>query len=363
MSQVQVSVAIIGLGAVAEAHIAAYQNLSIVKIVAVVDPRRERTAEVAQRLGAAGFASCEEMLQAIKPQVACVLSTVATHRIITEALARAGVHVLCEKPMTTNLEDAQAMQQICAQHNVQFMYGSSYRYLPAVRLARDLIAQGEIGTVLTMEEKCVGGKGLDQYKPMSEAHYPVGTPGGGAMGLVDHGIHLFDIFPWLINSPIRKVMGRGDRTGEPSATEFAVFEHLNGAISTVLYEERTFSSDMPWEGVFSMGRTWKDGLGFAGLPGEWTPGAGSLRIHGTRGALRVFHYPNKLFMSTAAGVREIAVPDSAAPVHFEHQLQAFLQAIKNREPSPVPVQVGIDAVKTLLAVYQSQQTQSWVALG
>ena len=57
-----VRIAIIGLGNVAEGHIAAYRALPEVEIVAVVDPRPERTAEVAARLSVPGFTDCASML-------------------------------------------------------------------------------------------------------------------------------------------------------------------------------------------------------------------------------------------------------------------------------------------------------------
>jgi predicted dehydrogenase len=354
-----VRVAIIGLGAVAEAHIAAYLALPEVEIVAVVDPRPERTAEVAARLSAPGFLTCAEMLEQIKPDIGCVLSTVASHRPITEQLANAGVHVLCEKPMTTSLEDALAMAEACRRNGVEYMYGSSYRFLPAVQLARRMIAEGVIGDVLLLEERVVTGAGAAAFKPMSSAHYPEGTPGGGGMGLVDHGVHLLDIFPLLTGSPITRAIGRGNRTGGPMRTEFALVELANGAIGSLIYEEGTVGSDMPWEAVFSMGRSWKDGQGFAGDTGEWTPAAGSIRVHGTRGALRIFHYPNKLFLCEPGGVREIAVPEGAAPDHFGAQLASFIAALRASEPSPVGAATGIQAVKTLLAIYRSEQTGQW----
>lgn len=355
-----VRIAIIGLGNVAEGHIAAYRALPEVEIVAVVDPRPERTAEVAARLSVPGFTDCASMLAHLTPEIGCVLSTVASHRSLTELLAAAGVHVLCEKPMTTSLEDALAMAEACRRHGVEYMYGSSYRFLPAVQLARELIADGAIGKVLLLEERVVSGAGAERFVPMSSAHYPEGTPGGGGMGLVDHGIHLLDIFPLLTGSRIRRAMGRGNRTGQPMRTEFAMVEHECGAIGSLIYEEGTVGSDMPWEAIFSMGHSWKDGLGFAGDTGEWTPGAGSIRVHGTRGALRIFHYPNKLFLCEPSGVRELAVPAGAAPDHFGAQLLSFLDALRHSRPAPVSADAGIRAVKTLLAIYRSEQTGHWV---
>lgn len=357
-----ISVAIIGLGAVADSHIAAYRALPEVKIVAVVDPREERTRTVAAQLDVPGFIDCAEMLRQVRPTIGCVLSTVASHRSITEMLAAAGVHVLCEKPIANNLDDAIAMARTCERHSVEFMYGSSYRYLPAITKARELIASGAIGKPRLVEERGVVGSGAANFTPMSSAHYPQGTPGGGGFGLVDHGVHLLDIFPWLLNSPIRRVLGRGNYTGGPMEPEFAIAEHDCGAISTLTYDESTVSSDLPWEGVFSLGRNWKHGLGFAGDTGEWTAGASFIRVHGTDGALRIFHYANRLFLCSPGAVREIDVARGAAPEHFGRQLGGFVSALTQGAPTPLGADVGIRALKVVLAVYRSAETNSWAAV-
>lgn len=112
MNKAPLDIAIIGLGSVADSHIAAYRELPEVKIVAVVDPRLDRAREVASRLGVAGFASCEAMLKEVRPALGCVLSTVVSHRSITEMLAKAGAHVLCEKPISNRLDDAIAMRDV-----------------------------------------------------------------------------------------------------------------------------------------------------------------------------------------------------------------------------------------------------------
>jgi predicted dehydrogenase len=359
MSSSPVPIAVIGLGMVADGHVAAYRELPEVQIVAVVDPRVERTREVAARLGVRGFQSCEQMLRHIRPKIGCILSTVASHRENTELLANAGVHVLCEKPMTNNLEDARAMALACQRNSVQFMYGSSYRFLPTIARARELIANGAIGQVVLIEERGVTGSGADHFTPMSSAHYPHGTPGGGGFGIVDHGIHLLDVFPWLLGSPIRRALGRGNITGSPMSTEFAVLEHESGALGWLVYDEATVTSDMPWEGLFASGLTWKHNIGFGGETGDWLGEAASIRVHGTKGALRIYYYANRLFISVPSGAREIQVSPLAAPTHFGRQLQAFVAALAESAPAPVGPAVGIQALNALTAIYRSAKSQQW----
>ena len=262
-------IAILGLGNVAEPHLTAYQALPDVQVVAVVEPRKERLEAICFQYGLKGFESAKEMLEACRPDIACILTPAATHRSITELCAGAGIHILCEKPMAVTVEDANAMADACARAQVQFFYGSSYRYLPAVQEARTLIMAGAIGTVRLVIEEVLGGEGADLYRPLSASHYPTGGPGGGGYGLVDHGIHMLDIIPWLCNSTISAVLGRGDRTGSAPRAELALLETQSGATGVLVYDSCTRPAALPSAGMFSEGRKWIDGHGWTGEAGEW----------------------------------------------------------------------------------------------
>jgi predicted dehydrogenase len=264
--------------------------------------------------------------------------------------------------MAVTLEDALAMKSACEAANVQFFYGSSYRYLPAVQKARALIAEGAIGTVRLIIEQTIGGQGEGAYRPLSSAHYPEKGPGGGGYGLVDHGVHMLDIFPWLCSSRIAWVLGQGDRTGEIPRPEFAFLTMANGANGLILYDGSTWPTDLPWEGVFSAGRKWTDNRGWMGPAGEWEQGAGSIRVYGTQGALRIFHYANKLFHIGSEGSREYELPAHTTPWHFGHQMQAFCDNLASGEPAVTGATDGIRALRAMLGIYASEDKGTWQRL-
>ena len=164
----------------------------------------------------------------------------------------------------------------------------------------------------------------------------------------------------LAQSPIRSVLGRGDISGLPTEVEFALLQLENGAIGSLHYDQISRTADMPWEGMFSHGQNWKLQVGFAGALGLWRRGAASIRVYGREGALRIYHYANKLIINDAKGVRELPVPGTAAPSHFVAQLQAFVDFIVG-ERDHVP---GFDearaALNALLSIYESQLDKRWV---
>jgi UDP-N-acetyl-2-amino-2-deoxyglucuronate dehydrogenase len=336
----------------------AYQALGV-NIVGVADPRAERRAEIAARYRLVTYECAESLLRAAKPNIVCILTPASTHRQMTELCAAAGAHVLCEKPMAVTIEDAHAMAEACRRAGVEFFYGSSYRYLPAMIEARRLIAAGGIGDVRLLTEQMIGGQGSDRYVAMSAAHYPVGGPGGGGYGLVDHGIHLIDVFPWLCHSRITRISGRGDRTGTAPRPEFAVMTLECGALASLIYDGSTFSTELPGEGAYSEARQWLDGRGWTGETGQWEASPGTLHLYGGSGSLRILPYANKLYMNDRQGSRELQLGGGTTPWHFGAQLTAFFDSIASQTPPPTSADDGLRALEALLAVYASEKSGGW----
>ena len=357
-------VGLIGLGDVAIAHLEGYRGLPDIEIVAGADVRAERAAEIAMRYGFRAYTDFRAMLETERPDIVCVLTTVKTHREITEAAADRGVQVLCEKPIALTVEDAEAMIRRCRERKVKLLYGASYRFLPPVVKARELVAAGAIGEVQLIVETMMGGTGSDGYHGMGFEHYPKGGPGGSGWGLMDHGIHLVDVFEWVSGSRIRAVYGRGQISGERPASEHMVMEFTNGASGHLLYHDATWSAELPSEGLFSWGPDWYDLVKPvpAGKGGRWQDQPGSIRVYGTHGALRIFHYANRLYLRTARGLEEVPLPHRPMPGQFGAELASLAQSVRDGTEVEVPGEVGRDALRAILGVYESMKTGSRVVL-
>lgn len=344
------NIAIIGLGGVAQAHMQAFELLPDLRIVAVCDVREEVAQAVADKVQAQAYTDYRDLLNSSHIDLVMVLTPASTHREIVEAVAQAGHHVFCEKPLAVTLEDGEAIVNACQQAKVKLFYGSCYRYLPAVKKAYELIRSGVIGEIQLMTEQLVGGHGLAGYQELPPIHYPVGGPGGPGMGIVDHGIHLIDIFSWFTQSDIVKVQGKGQIAGAPAASEFMAMEFANGAMGHVLYNAATYSTALPNEGMFSGGQGWQVD-GSLAQAGSWEPEPGSISVYGTEGSLRIFHYTNALFLNSGAGPKQIAVSGRPAFGHFATQLEDCVDAIiEDRAPS-ISGSNGVRVLKAMLSVY------------
>ncbi len=352
---------LIGLGKVAESYLTAYQKVNAIEIAAGAEPNPERLADMTARWGMKGYAEVQEMLEAEALDAVCILAPPLAHRALTELAASRGLHVLCEKPMALSLEDGEAMIQACGQAGVKLAYGSSYRCLPPVLKAKEMIARGDLGRVHLIAETYVGGAGLEGWRDLGPHHYPTGTPGGGGMGLVDHGIHFADIMPWLAGARVEGVFGRGNRSGAPPATEYLTMFFDNGGLGQLIYHEATWPTVLPWEGAFSHGASW--GVSGELLPGgDWDPQPGSIHIHGEKGALRVFHYANRLYHFGPHGVKQLPLAERVNPDHFGLQIELFAQSIISGAPLPATGQDGLAALQIILAAYESFEKKTMVRL-
>lgn len=346
----ELRIGLIGLGNVGKIHAETYRDLSGARLVAVADADPSALATLAPDRDIATYTDAARMLAEARLDIVAIATPAASHEALTMLAAGKGVHVLVEKPMALTPDSARRMIAVCAEAKVRLFYGSTYRFLPAVRRARELIREGAIGDVLLMREHAVGGKGPEAAKPMPLSHYPLGGPGGFPMGLIDHGIHLIDVFGWLTGAKVTGGHGRGNRSGAPMRTEHLLLDYENGAAAELIYNECTFSTDLPNEGLFSLGDGWDvDGYIRAGA---WTKHPSSIHVHGTQGALRIFHYANILYEIRPGGIRQVPLTGMPAPRHFLAQMQCFVEDVATGRPATTPGEVGLATLETVLIAYR-----------
>jgi len=346
-------VALAGLGDVGTVHLAAALASEHVEVAAVADSDPARLAAARAPASVTRHASAEALLASGGIDIFCVLTPPATHEALVRLGAAHGAHVLCEKPLALSVAAAERMIAACDAAGVRLHYGASYRFLPALVTARALIANGAIGTVRLLREQVVGGLGAAAQITLPASHYPHGGPGGSPMGLMDHGVHLADLFAWLTGEPVVSANGVGNRAGEPLAPEHLTLRLSGGAVGSLLYDEGTFFTDLPGEGLFSWGAAWTAGGYSPG--GGWDAHPGCVHIHGSRGALRAFHYANALMLFDADGLRQVPLQGRPAPGHFTTQIETFAAEIAGDLPPSCPPQAGVAALRAVLAAYDDRR--------
>ncbi len=192
--------AVVGYGFISSlGHVPAYLRRDDVEVVAVADVCEARRALARQALPAARLYPDHTRLLAAEAELDFVDIAVppCDHAGITHAALDRGLHVLCEKPLTTTLESAGQMLAHARRANRVLFPCHNYQHAPVAKAVRDVIRSGLIGRVrsLTLSTfRNTHAKGVPEWRPDWRRHRP--TSGGGIA--MDHGSHTFYLaFDWL----------------------------------------------------------------------------------------------------------------------------------------------------------------------
>jgi predicted dehydrogenase len=141
-------VGVIGVGLLGERHARAWSEIPGARLVGVADALSERAEQVAARFGVAGYGDAAALLD--RPDLAAVSVATPDHLHTESVLAalRAGKHVLVEKPLATDLDEAAAMVRAARDAGRVLMVNYSQRFVPEFNWARTQIASGAIGRPL-----------------------------------------------------------------------------------------------------------------------------------------------------------------------------------------------------------------------
>ena len=117
--------------------------------MAFSDPNLERAKQCAERYGGKAFSDHNELLNEMKPDAVSVCTPNVTHAPISIAAAKAGAHVLVEKPMAMSDEEAKQMIDAANEAGVYLMVGHNQRLMPPHVKAKEILESGRLGKVLT----------------------------------------------------------------------------------------------------------------------------------------------------------------------------------------------------------------------
>jgi len=166
-----------------------------VKLVGLAPARGDRETELAAQLGVRQYDSVLQMLDEAQPDVLCVCSATAEHAEHTLLATAAGVHVLCERPIAMNLEEARRMMAAVSDAQVTFMVGHVLRFWPEYVVANDLLASGELGQVRSVTTSRVSGT----LSPPWQERLLDPKLGFGSLEAL---IHDMDYLGWVLGTPL-----------------------------------------------------------------------------------------------------------------------------------------------------------------
>ncbi|OAS17018.1 Gfo/Idh/MocA family protein [Paenibacillus oryzisoli] len=318
------------VGMISFAHGHAYSYLDSlraipqVEVIGIADESYSRVERVVTTYNLPYYEHYQDLL-ATNVDAVVICSENVHHADITIAAAKAGKHVLCEKPLGVSLSEMEAMIASCKEHGVQLMTAFPCRYLASVVKAKEAIEQGEIGEIIAI-------KGTNRGSLPSGWFLQSDLSGGGA--LLDHTVHVMDLMNWMTQSEVKEVYAYAATLfNENLAIDDAGMIHVKFANGVVGVLDTSWSRNAAFP-------TWGDV---------------TMTIVGTKGTLSIdaFAQNNELY-SLDNGKGQWNFWGDSMDAYL---VKAFVQALLNGEEVPITGEDGLRSTIVALAGYKS------VALG
>jgi predicted dehydrogenase len=234
-----IGVGMLGYAFMGKAHANAYRTISymtwppplVPRLVAVAGRTEEAVAEAARRYGFEEYATdWRNLVSNDEVELFDNSGPNNLHAEPTIAAAEAGKHVICEKPLARTADESYDVWQRVAAAGVKHMCGFNYRFVPAVRLAREMLEAGDLGDIYHFR-----GSYLQEWGDIDDQvwRFERATAGSGALG--DLGAHVLDLARYLVGE-VKSVSG-GTRTFKEGRDVDDAFEAVvafeNGAVGTI----------------------------------------------------------------------------------------------------------------------------------
>ena len=318
-------IGLIGAGEIGRAHLPTLLHLADTKVVGVADPDIGAAERLSVAAGATAFADYRQLLG--KVDAVWICTPTFLHPEQTIEFAEAGVHVFCEKPIAVDLVSADRMIAAARRAGVHLMIGQVIRYYPETIAIKKLLADGELGDPVYVFARRL----FPPSSAFTEAwRRDVSRSGGMAL---ESGVHEIDTVRWL-GGEIVNVGGNvvyADRDNPDYDTDFrGVFRLQSGATGAVEVSTHAVLRDWSW-GIVGTKAT------------ALSPRRGEIQI------ARSGTSPGE----TALNIIPVeSVYDSAR--HLNRTMlaenQAFVDAIRDGTPVPIPGEEGRRNLEVILQV-------------
>lgn len=350
----KLKIAVIGCGNIAMSHLTAYKANPNVEIYALCDLDERILTDRAEKFGVTRtFTDYHEMLALDKIDAVSVCTWNAAHAECAIAALKAGKHVLCEKPMAMNGEQARQMKAAAEESGKLLMIGFVRRFGNDTAILRDMIDNDQFGEI---------------YYAKATYLRRHGNPGGwfgdkarsGGGPLIDLGVHVIDLTRYLLGNPkpisvygatFQKLLDRpavkdkrpyiaaSAKEGDPCNVEdlaSAMIRYENGTVVTV---EASFSLNIKKP-------------------------VGRIDLFGTKAGAKL--EPELEMYTDLNGYMADVTFDSPTSLSFEglfeNEINHFVDCIRFGIPCISPADDGVAMMDILDAIYRSAQTGHEVIL-
>lgn len=188
-------IGVVGAGFMGQMHAACYGAAPGAKLAAVADIREEMAERTARTYGAAVYANAEKMFKEEDLDVADICVPTHLHCEYVKKAARAGLHVLCEKPIATTIGEANQMIRAAKKAGISFMIAQVIRFWPEYKVLKRTVAEKRLGRLLNLQMARVSPRPVWSWKNWLQ------NPKQSGGAFVDLHIHDADFVRYLLGEP------------------------------------------------------------------------------------------------------------------------------------------------------------------
>lgn len=228
----KVKVGLIGSRFISEIHAKSLSGIAGAEIIACASPNKKHIRKFSENFGIPKwFTDYKKMLEIDELDMIVIGAPNNLHAQMTIDAAKAGKHIVCEKPLCMNLKEADLMIEACDRAKVKLMYAEELCFTPKYVKLKELCDSGALGEIYLVKqsEKHDG--------PHSDWFWDVNKSGGGVT--LDMGCHALAFFRWIYNNPkiisiyadMATVIHKDKTKGDDLATIIVNFEDGKKAIA------------------------------------------------------------------------------------------------------------------------------------
>lgn len=347
----KVRIGIIGCGGIANnKHMPALHRLPDVELVAFCDIIVERAEKAAKEYGIEGAKVYEDYKELLKDETidaVHVLTPNREHSFITVDALEAGKHVMCEKPMAINTEEAQKMLDAAKRTGKKLTIGYQNRYRPDSWYLKRACDNGDLGEIYYAKAHAIRRRAVPTWGVFLNEEEQGGGP------LIDIGTHALDLTLWTMNNyepkmvvgSVYKKLGdqweSGNAWGDWDPEEFTVEDSAFGYI--VMKDGATIVLESSWA------------LNSLDVDEAKTSLCGTKAGADMKGGLRInkVQYGKQVVENVNLEAGGVAFFDGGAANPEDIEARMWINAVKNDTDVVVKPEQAIVVTKILEAIYQS----------
>ncbi len=337
----RVRVALLGCGRISRNHLEAIAKVAELELVAVADIDVARATEAGAAYGVPGFSSLEEMLAKVPSDLVAICTPSGLHPQHGIFAAKAGRHVLTEKPMAISLAAADDLVAACDAAGVHLFVVKQNRLNPSIQLLKRAVDKGRFGRIYMANTTVRWARPQEYYD--QESWRGTWEFDGGAM--MNQASHYVDLMQWLVG-PVESVMAKTAtqaRRIEAEDSGVAVLKFRSGALGVIEVNVLTYPRNL--EGSIT-------------ILGE----KGSVKVGGTA-VNRVEHWQFESYDDDDKLVDAAATnPPSVYGFGHEGYYRNLLPVLRGTARADTDGRAGRKSLELILGMYESAKTGSEVPI-